>query len=143
MAINLKQLPDGSAGLEGSTDLGNGQFLTAISAWSATSANSVMFVAPRAMIVQSITARVETAGTDAGAVSAVVNKAPSGTAITAGTALHTGSINLKGTAATNQPLAVATLSSTVRLAAGDAIGIVFTGVLTAAVGAVMVSFTPA
>lgn len=143
MSINLKQLPDGSAGLEGGTDLGNGAFLTAHAAWVAASTNSVLFVAPRAMVVQSITARVETAGTDAGAVTAVINKAASGTAITAGTALHTGTINLKGTAATNQVLTVATLATTVKLAAGDCIGIVFTGVLTAAVGAVNVSFTPA
>lgn len=143
MAINLKQLPDGSAGLEGSTDLGNGAFLTATVPWVATSANSVVFVAPRTMVVQSIAARVETAGTDVGVVTAVVNKAASGTAITAGTALHAGSINLKGTAATNQALVVATLPSTVRMAAGDSIGIVFTGVLTAASGSVTVAFNPA
>lgn len=34
MAINLKQLPDGSAGLEGSADLGNGAFLTATVAFT-------------------------------------------------------------------------------------------------------------
>ena len=142
MSINLKQLPDGSAGLEG-VDYGDGAFLKASATWSATSASTVMFIAPRAMVIKSITARVETAGTDAGAVTAVINKAPSGTVLTAGTVLHTGTINLKGTAATNQPLVVSTVSSTVRLAAGDCFGIVFAGVLTAASGAVTVAYTPA
>lgn len=142
MAVNMKQLADGSMGLEG-TEAGNGAFLTETVAWTASSADSVIFVAPRKMVVQSIVARVEVAGTDAGAVTAVIKKAASGTAIASGTALHSGSINLKGTAATNQTLTLSTTASTLELAAGDAVVIDYTGTLTSAVGAVTVAFNPA
>jgi hypothetical protein len=142
MSINLKQLPDGSAGLEGA-DAGAGPIITKTAQWTANSVNMLVFIAPRAMVVQSITARVETAGTDAGAVTAVIKKAASGTALTSGTALHSGTINLKGTAATNQVLTLATTASTLALNAGDCVGIQFTGTLTAAVGAVTIGLTPA
>jgi hypothetical protein len=142
MSIALKQLPDGSMGLEG-VDAGSGQFITKSVAWTATSVDSIIFVAPRAMVVQSIVARVETAGTDASAVTAVIRKAASGTALTAGTALHSSSVNLKGTAATNQALTLSTTASTLALAAGDAVGIDFTGTLTSAVGVVTIGLTPA
>jgi hypothetical protein len=139
MTINLKQLPDGSMGLEGK-DAGNAPFIIAETEWLAATVDKCFFVAPRAMVVQAINARVDTAGSDGSAVTAVIRKVPSGTAITSGTALHTGSINLKGTAATNQSL---TLTSTaVTLAAGDALAIDFTGTLTAAVGTVTVAMTP-
>jgi hypothetical protein len=138
--VTLKPNPDGSLGLQGK-DLDSGEFLKVNIPWSATSANSLAFVAPRSLVIQAITARVETAGTDAGAVTAVVNKAASGTALTAGTALHSGTINLKGTAATNQSLTLA--SGAVALNAGDAIGIVYTGTMTAAVGVVTIAYCPA
>lgn len=140
--INLKQLPDGSAGLEGS-DAGTAEFLVASSEWTAASVDKTFFVAPRAMIVQSIRARVEVAGTDGSAVTAVIRKVPSGTAITSGTALHSSSINLKGTAATNQSLTLSTTATTVALAAGDALAIDFTGTLTLATGVVSVAMNPA
>jgi hypothetical protein len=126
-------------GLEGK-DAGNAPFIIAETEWLAATVDKCFFVAPRAMVVQAINARVDTVGSDAGAVTAVIRKVPSGTAITSGTALHTGSINLKGTAATNQAL---TLTSTaVALAAGDALAIDFTGTMTAAVGTVTVAMTP-
>lgn len=139
--INMKQLPDGSMGLEGS-DAGNAPFVMETFVWNPSSVDSVFFVAPRAMVVQSIMPRVEVAGTDAGAVTAVIKKVASGTALTSGTALHSGSINLKGTAATNQSLTLSTTDTTVKLAAGDAIAIDFTGTLTAAVGAVTIGMNP-
>ncbi len=140
--INLKQLPDGSMGLEGS-DAGNGSFCMASTEWLASSVDKTFYVAPRAMIVQAINARVEVAGTDGSAVTAVIRKVPSGTAITSGTALHSGSINLKGTAATNQALTLSTTATTVALAAGDALAIDFTGTLTSATGVVSVAMCPA
>ena len=93
--------------------------------------------------MQAITATVEVAGTDAGAVTAVIRKAPSGTALASGTALHSGSINLKGTAATNQALTLSTTSGVVNLAAGDRLAFDLTGVMTSAVGSVTVHMTVA
>lgn len=138
MGVNIKQNDDGSMGLQG-VDLGEGGFVPASAEWTASSADKVVFVADRAYTVKGILARVEVAGTDAAAVTAVVKKAASGTAITSGTALHTGSIDLKGTAATNQAL---TLGADLEIAEGDTIGVDFTGALTAAVGAVTVSLAP-
>lgn len=110
--------------------------------WDANIADTVFFVASRQYIVKKITARVEVAGTDAGAVTAVVKKAASGTAITSGTALHSGTINLKGTAATNQALTLSTTASDLDIAAGNAIGLDLTGTPTAAVGCVTVWLAP-
>lgn len=140
--VNMKQLPDGSMGMEGS-DKDSGAFVMESIAWNPNSVDTVFFVAPRAMIVQSIMPRVEVAGTDVGAVTAVIRKVASGTALTSGTALHSGSINLKGTAATNQSLTLSTTATTLALAAGDALAIDFTGTLTSAVGAVTVGMNPA
>ncbi len=104
--------------------------------WNPGSADYVGFVAPRACRVKSITARVEVAGTDGGAVTAVVKKAASGTAIASGTALHSSTINLKGTAATNQAMTV--VSADAAIPAGTAIGLDVTGTMTGAVGVVTV-----
>ena len=138
----LKQLPDGSMGLEGSA-AGQGEFVPASFHWSPTSTDAPFFTATRPLVVQAITATVEVAGTDAGAVTAVIRKAPSGTALASGTALHSGSINLKGTAATNQALTLSTTSGVVNLAAGDRLAFDLTGVMTSAVGSVTVHMTVA
>lgn len=142
MGIALKQATDGSMGLEG-TDAGAGGFVVESFNWTASSADAAFFVADRAYVVTGIRARVEVAGTDGGAVTAAVKKAPSGTAIASGTALHSSTINLKGTAATNQALTLSTTAGVLNIAAGDAIGIDFTGTLTTAVGAVTVTMSPA
>jgi hypothetical protein len=142
MGVNVVQNADGSMDLVGSDNAGLG-FINAETEWLAASVDKVFFIAPRHMVVKSITARVETAGTDASAVTAVVKKAASGTAIASGTALHTGSINLKGTAATNQALTLSSTSTDLDIPAGTAIGIDFTGTLTAAAGVVVVSLAAA
>jgi hypothetical protein len=135
----IKQNLDGSLGIQGS-QLDDGQFVPVSIEWLASSVDKVHFVATRPYKVKSITARVEVAGTDAGAVSAVIKKVASGTAIASGTALHSGSINLKGTAATNQVLTVTEADADIP--AGTAIGIDFTGTLTAATGAATVTLVP-
>jgi hypothetical protein len=141
MAVNLKQLTDGSMGLEGS-ELTAGEFVVESASWVPTSVDVPLFVASRKYRVKNISARVEVAGTDAGAVTAVVRKAASGTAIASGTALHSGTINIKGTAATIQELTLSTTDTDLDIADGDMIGIDFTGVLTAATGCVTVALTP-
>lgn len=138
----IKQNPNMGQGLQG-TDLDDGAFIVIPFQWGPTSVDAVMFTAKRRMIVSDITAYIGAAGTDAGAVTAVLKRAPSGTALASGTALHTGSINLKGTASTNQTLTLATLADTLDIPAGTSIGIDFTGVLTAAYGAVTVTLMPA
>lgn len=141
MGVNIKQNDDGSMGLQGK-DLGEGGFVPINIEWLAASVDKIAFVATRAYTVKAITARVEVAGTDAGAVTGAIKKAASATAIASGTALHSGTINLKGTAATNQSLTLSTTDTDLDIAAGDAIGIDFTGVLTAATGAVTITLAP-
>ena len=91
------------------------------------------FTAGRAYRVVGITGRVEALGTG-GAATGVIKKAASATAITAGTALHTGSFNFVGTAATNQVLALSATSSDLDIASGTCIGVDATGTLTSATG---------
>lgn len=137
----LKQNTDGSLGIQGS-QLDDGGFIQVDIEWLAASVDKVSFVADRPYRVKGIRARVEVAGTDAGAVTVAVVKAASGTAVASGTALHSGTANLKGTAATNQTLTLSTTSTDLDIAAGDAIGANFTGVLTAATGVVTVTLAP-
>lgn len=96
------------------------------------------FTADRAYRVTGITARVDVAGTDVGGVTLVVRKAPSGTAISGGTVLHTGSVNLKGTANTNQAITLSATATDLLLAAGDSLGTHLTGTPAVAQGAVTV-----
>ena len=111
--------------------------------YNASSVDKTDFVANRAYRVKSITGRVEVAGTDGSAVTAVIKKAASGTAIASGTALHSSTFNLKGTAATNQALTLSTTDTDLDIPAGTAIGIDFTGTLTSATGVITVSLAPA
>jgi|SRR5581483_1394496 len=111
--------------------------------WTPTDADDVFFVADRQYRVCGIRARVEVTGTDGGAVTAVIKKAASATAIASGTPLHTGSINLKGAAATNQAITLSATPADLDIPAGTAIGIDFTGVLTSARGTVSVALSPA
>jgi len=112
--------------------------------WDPNSADDTMWICvSRGWRVVGITACIEVAGTDAGAVTAAVKKAASGTDIAAGTALHTGTIDLKGTVNTNQALTLSATSSDLDIAVGTRIGIDFTGTLTAARGCVTVALARA
>lgn len=139
MTVNVVQ--DGVAlGLRG-TDGGAGQFLHKSLVYNASSVDATFFVATRACRVESVMGRVTVAGTDGSAVSAVVRKVPSGTAITSGTALTSDTFNLKGTANTNQTLTNSTTASDLLLAAGDSLAVDFTGTLTSATGVITVGMT--
>lgn len=140
--VNLVQTALGDFELEGVNGQGYGWIPATITYHPSSNATNVAFVAQRAMRVKGIVGRVQAAGTDAGAVTATVYKAPSGTAIASGTALHSGTYNLKGTASTIQTLTLSTTSSDLDIAAGDTIGIILTGVLTAATGGISVHMTP-
>ena len=138
----LKQNADASIGIQGS-DLDDGAFLSVNIEYNASAVDKVAFVATRRYIVKAITGRPTVAGTDGGAVTAVLKKAASATAITAGTALHSSTYNLKGTADTIQALTLSTTASDLDIPAGTAIGIDFTGTLTSATGVVSVVLAPA
>jgi hypothetical protein len=112
--------------------------------WDPNSADDTFFVAVgRAWRVLGIIARVEVAGTDAGAVTLAVKKAASGTDIASGTALHSSTADLKGTVDTNQTLTLSATSSDLDIAIGTAIGVDLTGTMTAARGVVTVLLAPA
>lgn len=78
------------------------------------------------------------AGTDGGAVTAAVKKASGTTAVASGTAVHSSTADLKGTANTLQDLTLSTTRSERLLAANDRLGVDFTGTLTSAVGLIQV-----
>jgi hypothetical protein len=105
-------------------------------------ADASFFVADRAYVVKGIRGVNDVIGTG-GACTAVVRKVPTGTGLTSGTALHSGSYNLVGTAATNQILTLSTTASDLLLAAGDRLAIDYTGTATSAIGAVTVTMSPA
>lgn len=98
------------------------------------------FVAPVAIRVVSIVNRPLVVGSDAGAVTAVMKKAASGTAIASGTALMSDTFDLKATINTNVSGTLSATSSDLDVAAGTAIGIDTTGVMTAARGVVTVAY---
>ena len=139
MPINIRQDGDGSAGLVG-RDGGNGEFITVNIEYTPTTIPKISFVATRSYVIKSIMGRVDVAGTDAGAVNANVLTTLNGSNIAAGASAHTGTFNLKGTASTNQLLNVVAPSPIV--AAGTAIGITFSGVMTSATGTVSVCLVP-
>jgi hypothetical protein len=140
MPVNLLQNTDGSATLGQTDDDG---LIHVSTEWIATSVDKAFFIATRPYVVKAITARPRVVGSDSGTVTAAIKKAASATAPASGTALHTGTIDLKGTADTNQALTLSTTPATLKLAAGDALCIDFTGTLTAAVGTVSVALSPA
>jgi hypothetical protein len=110
--------------------------------YATPAADFSFFVATRAVRVRAITARVDIAGSDASPVTAIIRKVPSGSLVAAGTALHSGSINLKGSGATNQALTLSTTSSDLDLAAGDALAFDLSGTATGATGSVTVTLNP-
>lgn len=142
MGVQLKQNDDGSAGFVGDATGGKGGFITASLPYIATTADGSFWTADRAYVVQGIRGRVDVAGTG-GACTAVIRKVPSGTAGTSGTALHSASFNLVGTANANQTLTLSTTATDVLIAAGDSLYYDLTGTATSAVGNITVTMAPA
>ena len=138
---NLKNLGDSSMGIEGAGG-GDGGFLPITLNYTATTVDCTLFTADRPYVVKAIRGRVDVAGTG-GACTAQIRKVPSGTALTSGTVLHSGTYNLVGTAATQQALTLSTTPSDLLMAAGDSICYDLTGTATSAVGAISVTLNPA
>jgi len=137
----IKQLGDSSLGIEGSAG-GDGGFVPVVLIYTASTVDCTLFTADRPYVVKAVRGRVDVAGTG-GACTAVMRKVPSGTAITSGTALHTGSFNLVGTANAQQALTLSTTPSDLLLAAGDSICFDLTGTATSAVGNITITLNPA
>lgn len=137
----IRQNFDGSFGVDGSGSPAGGAFVNASTEYNASSIDKTFFVATRRYYVKAISGSPTVAGSDGGAVTAVIKKASGTTAIASGTALHSSSYNLKGTADTVQNLTVTEADSMIEV--GDRIGVDFTGTLTAAVGTITVALCPA
>lgn len=141
MGVQFKQLADGSLGLEGiARDAGAFLFVPVV--YSAGSTSASVFTAPRACVVQSISGRVEVAGTG-GACTFSLFKAVSGIAGASGVLLHTGSFNVAGTAATPQTLVLSTVLGALSLNVGDSIYVALTGTPTSAIGNLTIALNPA
>lgn len=134
----------GAAGANGQIQVNGVAGVTSVSFvyGEATALDECFFVAVRAFRVLGIICRPLVVGSDGGSVVAVVKKAPSGTAVASGTALHSNNIDFKGTINTNQTGTLSTTSTDLDVAAGNAIGIDVTGVMTAARGVITVLLGP-
>ena len=95
-----------------------------------------LFTADADCEILSVTERHETLGTDGGAVTADIKKAPSGTAIAGGTSLLASTFNLKAAINTTQSRsrAAGTLAADRVILAGQCVGVDFTGTMTAVTG---------
>ncbi len=100
-------------------------------------ADQSFYVAPARCRVISIRAVPNVVGSDAGAVTGAVKKCTGTQAPSAGTAVHAGSIDLKGTV--NAVVTPAVASAAATLSAGDRLAFDGTGVMTAATGCIVVA----
>lgn len=130
MGQSIKQNTDGSAGLAGPGG-GDGEFVTLFMQYDQNSVDLPIFVASRRYIIKSVIGRPTVAGNDAGAVTAGVNVSADGTSTGGGNKCHTSTINLKGTAHTNQVMVMNT-DGTEIVEAGSAVGVNFSGTLSGA-----------
>lgn len=142
MSVDLYQRPDGSVGFVGVDGTATSGFVPASISYVVPTADVSFFVADRPYRVVGIRGAVDVSGTG-GACTAVIRKVPSGTALASGTALHSSSFNLAGTANTNQTLTLSTTASDLVIAAGDRIAFDLTGTATSATGAITVHLAPA
>lgn len=130
MGQSIKQNTDGSAGLAGPGG-GDGEFVTLFMQYDQNSVDLPIFVASRRYIIKSVIGRPTVAGNDAGAVTAGVNVSADGTLTSGGNKCHASTINLKGTAHTNQVMVV-WADGTEIVEAGSAVGVNFNGTLSGA-----------
>lgn len=98
---------------------------------------TVFFVANAAYEVVSVRERHATAGNDAGAVTTMLKKVPSGTAAASGTDMLSAGISLKATANTNQSGTLHATQANYQLADGEGLACVLTGTPTTLAGMVV------
>lgn len=127
MGQSIIQNTDGSGGFAGSGG-GSGEFVTLFMQYDQNSVDTPIFVASRRYIVKSVIGRPTVPGDHASAVTAAVNISADGVSTGGGNKVHASTINLKGTAHTNQVGTINT-DGTEILEAGSALGVNFTGTL--------------
>lgn len=141
-SIALKQLGDGSCGLEGASTGGSGGFIPVAFNYNVPAVNQAIFTADRPYVVQAVRGRVDILGTG-GACTYQIRKAVSGTIGTSGVLLHSGTFNLVGVINTMQNLTLTATPADLAMAAGDSIYMHLTGTATSAIGNVTVTLNPA
>jgi len=142
MSVNLTQRADASLGLQGPDGDAGAFIYVNIHYTAATPLALSACMLPRRCVVQSITLVPDTASNNA--VTVICYKAPDGTVIGAGTALHSGTGNLQGTAAIPQTLTLSTTPGVIDVAAGNRIGAVISGALGAwGSGVITIALNPA
>lgn len=124
------------------TTLGALDVISVSAEYSPTSVDKRIFVANRAYRVLGASIGVDVLGGDGGTVEVMPRKVPSTTAITAGTALLTATLDLKTASNATAAGTVVADPADLTLAAGDALALDFTGALTAAIGVVTVDLLP-
>lgn len=92
------------------------------------------FIAPYPIEIVSVIERHTVLGTDGSAVTLMLKKVPSGTAVAAGTDTLASGISLKATINTNQTATLHATAANYKLAAGDSLGLVVTGTPTSVAG---------
>lgn len=102
--------------------------------------NQTIFTTTRPMVITAVIGRPDAA--NGSAATLVIVKAASGTAPSGGTALTSTSMDLNGTANTNQTLALSVTVADITLAAGDSLCMVTTGALTLSAGCITIWGTP-
>lgn len=135
--------PSDAAGRPGQIFVDNdASIMSAFKSWSAAEPlnGRTIVTATRPVMVTAIIGRVDIA--NGSAATLLVYKAPSGTAFSAGTVLSSTSMDLNGTADTNQTLTLSATLTDLQLAIGDSLGLVESGALSASVGCITVHFTP-
>ena len=116
-----------------------GGFIPVTFNYYAGAIDTSFFIATRLYRVKAVILRVDVT---AGAITALIKKAASGTAINAGTSISTTAFALDGAAFTNQN-GVLAAAADLEIAAGTAIGIDFSGVVAVgAAGSVTVTLVP-
>lgn len=108
--------------------------LEGTSAATALNYSAPFFIAQRDYYLISVTERHEVAGSDAGAVTMMLKKVPSGTAPGSGTDMLSAGFNLKATADTNQEGTLVTTAGGLTIPRGYSLSFLLTGTPTAVQG---------
>jgi len=141
--VNLVPTVASGTGTPGEVQINGSEagFEPVVLLYNFTSIDAVQFVAARNYRVKAIVCRPLVGDTGGLAVTVMVKKAASGTAIDAvgAVALLSAAFDLEGADDTNQDGALTTATD---IAAGTAIGLVFTGAMTDAAGAITVTLVP-
>lgn len=116
--------------------------ITANFEWLAASVDKRFFVSPDALTVVEVNATPTVAGSDGGAVTAMIENVTSTTAIGSGSDVLAATFDLKATANTNIVPALNGTAANLNLVSGSSLALDFTGTLTAATGAGTVKLVP-